>query len=531
MGPIEVKTQVAEAPPTIQEEWLPDAQDGNTQEHNLSLRDAIKLYPKSIFWSMVMSAAIFMEGYDTMLMGNLFGQTTFQRHYGQHVKANKYEIPAKWQAGLSNGSACGQMIGLLLAGWVSERFGFRKTMLAGLSIITALIFIQFFAPSLEVLEVGQVLFGIPMGLFQTLPIVYAMEISPARLQPYLTVWVNSCWAIGHLIGAGILRGVLSIENEWSYKIPFAIQWFWPVLLIPILSFAPESPWWLVRQGRLEEAKVVLRGLRTDERGGLDIDKNVALMVVTIEYERRVNTETSYLACFKGIDLQRTLVPIGIYCIQTLSGNPLRSYSTYFLEQAGLPTTQAFNMTIVNYSLALVGGFAAWALLPIFGRRVIYVWSLVAMLFLMIIIGALGIPQAHSSNTSYSWAIGAILIITSFLYNATMGPLTNTICAEIPSALLRSKVVVLARFCYTISSIIAGVLTPYQLNTSAWNWGAKTGFFWAGGCLISVIFAYFWVPESKDRTTADMDILYGRKLAARHFSRAEVNLVEAVVEKQ
>lgn len=138
------------------------------------------------------------------------------------------------------------------------------------------------------------------------------------------------------------------------------RWVWPVILIPLLSFAPESPWWLVRQGRLEEAKTVLKGLtsKPHQEEGLDIDKKVALMVVTTEYERAVNAETSYLACFKGVDLSRTLIPIGIYCIQTLSGNPLRGYSTYFLEQAGLPSTQAFNMTIVSYSLALLGGFVA-----------------------------------------------------------------------------------------------------------------------------------------------------------------------------
>jgi len=153
-----------------------------------------------------------------------------------------------------------------------------------------------------------------------------------------------------------------------------------------------------------------------------------------------------------------------------------------------------------------------------------------MMLLMLVIGALGIPQAHSTSTTYSWAIGSILIISTFLYNATTGPLTNTLCAEIPSALLRSKVVVLDRFSYAISTIISGVLTPYQLNTDAWNWGAKTGFFWTGGCLISVIFAYFCVPETKDQTTAEMDILFERKMDPGHFSKATVDLVEAVAER-
>jgi SP family general alpha glucoside:H+ symporter-like MFS transporter len=169
----------------------------------------------------------------------------------------------------------------------------------------------------------------------------------------------------------------------------------------------------------------------------------------------------------------------------------------------------------------------WVLLPILSRRTTYVGSLALMLVLMIIIGGVGVPQAVSTNTIYSWVIGITLIVSSFLYNAAMGPLTNTLCCEIPSTLLRSKSVVLARWTYIVTTIVAGTITPYQLNPTAWNWGAKTGFFWAGGCLISVVFAYFCVPETKDRTTAEMDILFERKTSMRGFARAEVNLVEAI----
>lgn len=136
------------------------------------------------------------------------------------------------------------------------------------------------------------------------------------------------------------------------------RWVWPLILVPSLYFAPESPWWLVRRGRLEEAKKVLKRLTSAEQARFDIDKTVSFMVVTTNYERAISAKTSYLACFKGTDLKRTLIAIGVYCIQTLSGNPLRSYSTYFMEQAGFPTTQASNMTIVNYSLALVGGLVS-----------------------------------------------------------------------------------------------------------------------------------------------------------------------------
>ncbi|KAM0255861.1 hypothetical protein ACHAQJ_005366 [Trichoderma viride] len=533
-------------------ERISDAQDANAQEHNLTFFQALSLYPKGVFWSIVMSTAVVMEGYDTKLIGTLFAQPAFQQAFGQEVKPGSYQISAPWQTGLSNGSSAGQLLGLLLAGYVSERFGFRKTMLVGLTTVIGFIFVTFFAPSLAVLEIGQVLFGIPLGLFQTTPVIYALEISPLCLRAYLTNYVNFCWAFGQLIATGILRGVLPMTTQWAYRIP----WFWPIILIPIIFFAPESPWWLVRKGRLQEARAVVERLTSRRNVNFDIDKNIALMVVTTEHERTVNAETTYRACFQGTNLQRTIIVIGIYCIQTLNGNPLRGYSTYFLQQAGLPTTQAFNMTIAGFAVAIVGGFFSvnikpppslttppfsfalyinlddlqktqWVLLPLFGRRTIYFWSLVLMFIIMVLVGALGVPQSISPTPTYAWAIGSLLLVSSFLYNCSIGPLTNTLCSEIPSSLLRSKSVVLARWTYAVSTIVAGVLTPYQLNPTAWNWSAKTGFFWAGGCLISIVFTYFWVPEPKDRTTAELDILFERKVSPRHFSKTPVDLTQAI----
>lgn len=80
-----------------------------------------------------------------------------------------------------------------MAGIVSEKIGFKKTMLGALALITALIFIPFFAPSVEVLQVGQVLMGIPWGAFQALTTAYAVEVTPVHLRAYLTTYVNLCW--------------------------------------------------------------------------------------------------------------------------------------------------------------------------------------------------------------------------------------------------------------------------------------------------------------------------------------------------
>jgi SP family general alpha glucoside:H+ symporter-like MFS transporter len=157
-----------------------------------------------------------------LLLANLYASPAFAKHYGSPTDDPKhpYEIPVRWQAGMSNGAAAGQIIGLLINGVVSERFGYRKTMIASLVAITTFIFIPFFAESLSILALGEVLCGMPWGVFQTLTTVYASEVCPTQLRAYLTTYVNLCWVFGQLIGSGVLRAHALGTDKWSYKLPF-----------------------------------------------------------------------------------------------------------------------------------------------------------------------------------------------------------------------------------------------------------------------------------------------------------------------
>lgn len=145
-----------------------------------------------------------------------------------------------------------------------------------------------------------------------------------------------------------------MDAPWAYRVPFAIQWAWPLPLLVGVYLAPESPWWLVRQNRLDDARAVVRRLTTRSNTQFDVEKNVALMALTTEHERESNSSTGFAACFKGTDLRRTIIVTGCYCMQVLSGSTLRAFATYFMQQAGLPTDKAFNMTIVAYALGLAG---------------------------------------------------------------------------------------------------------------------------------------------------------------------------------
>jgi SP family general alpha glucoside:H+ symporter-like MFS transporter len=81
----------------------------------------------------------------------------------------------------------------------------------------------------------------------------------------------------------------------------------------------QSPWWLVRKGRIEEAKKTLRWMVSAKDTDYDVDRNVAMMIHTNAHEKAVSAETSYKSLFTGVDLRRTEITCGVWLIQVTCG--------------------------------------------------------------------------------------------------------------------------------------------------------------------------------------------------------------------
>jgi MFS transporter, SP family, general alpha glucoside:H+ symporter len=504
------------------EDLVHEAREASSEEHRMGLWESLKLYPKATAWSVLLSTAVIMEGYDVVLMGSFYAFPQFQKKYGV-LTPKGYQLTAAWQSGLSNGAGVGEIIGLFINGWASERFGYRKTMIAALTSCIGFIFIAFFAKNVQMLQVYEILMGIPWGIFQTLTTTYASEVCPVHLRAYLTTYVNLCWIIGQLIASGVLRGLLNRPDEWSYRIPFAVQWVWPVPLIIGIYFAPESPWWLVRKGRTQDAvKSVTRLTTKGNNDSFDAEKTVAMMVHTHQLELKRAEGSSWLDCFKGVELRRTEIACITWSIQNCCSS-FQGYSTYFFEAAGVPTTSAFDLSMGLYAMGFAGNILSWFCMKWFGRRTMYIWGLIIMDLCLLSIGFAGI--APLTNKGAAWAVSILLLLETFFYDVTVGTVCYSLVPELSSNRMRTKTIVLARNLYNVVGIINGVLVPHMINDTAWNWGAKAGLFYGGIVFLCLIWTYFRLPEPKGRTYAEIDMLFEMKVPARKFKTTEVDPFE------
>ncbi|KAK8070578.1 general substrate transporter [Apiospora hydei] len=400
-----------------------EAQAGNIDEHATTVREALMNHRWAVMWSLTVSMSVIMEettngtatypGYDTILMGNFLGFPAFQKQFGEdHGGEAGYQVTAAWhfadgilpESALWGGSIAGCIIGVFINGYLISQFGFKRVFLASLLLMTAFIFPSFFGKTPAVQTVGQVLCGVPWGIFATIGPAYASEILPLALRSYLTAYVNMCFAIGQFIGAGVIQGLLKRNDEWSYRIPFAVQWVWPVPLFVICLFMPESPWWLVQKGRLEEAEQVLRRVTC----GPQRDKapqTLAMMVHTNAIEHEIEAGSSYLDCFRGSHRRRTEIACVSFAGQVLAGSQFAYSGTYFFQQAGMGAEDAYKLGLGGTAIAFVGTILSWFLMRRVGRRTIYLSGMSGIVAYLFTIGIL-----TTSSPQHRRRLGAILAL-------------------------------------------------------------------------------------------------------------------------
>jgi SP family general alpha glucoside:H+ symporter-like MFS transporter len=200
-----------------------------------------------------------------------------------------------------------------------------------------------------------------------------------------------------------------------------MQWMWPLPLFIGVAFAPESPWWLVRKGRIEEAKkALLRLTSLNRETDFDADETIDMMRHTTELEKEITTGASYLDCFRGTDLRRTEIVCMVWAMQNLSGNSFSNYSTYFLEQAGLDQSTSYSFAMGQYAINCVGVFGAWGLMAAgLGRRTLFLNGLCGLCVALFVMGFLGlVPEAHAQAASL--ATGVMMIVWALFYQLSVG---------------------------------------------------------------------------------------------------------------
>ncbi len=163
---------------------------------------------------------------------------------------------------------------------------------------------------------------------------------------------------------------------------------------------------------------------------------------------------------------------------------------------------------------------SWILTTYLGRRTIYLWG---SAFNCILLVALGVAASVGGSTAASLAQASLGLIVSVLFCLGPAPASWVIIGETSSIRLRPLTTGVGRASYYAVNIPCIFLASYMLNPDQANLGGRCGYVWAGTAFVCLAMAYVFLPEMKNRSYREIDILFNRHVPARKWKGTVVDI--------
>lgn len=401
----------------------------------------------------------------------------------------------------------GCIIGVAFAGELSDRFGRKK-----LLMLSALLFLCSAigtAGSIDytLLILARMMGGMGVGVASIVAPLYISEIAPAAIRGRLVTCYQLAITAGILVAYLTNAGLLSLSLTYQHQSLgellnyIVIQEVWrsmlglgviPSLLFLIgLCFVPESPRWLIYQGREQEGINIL----TRISGSASAAADVFLLKKTPKQE-----SGSYKELFAKEMRRPLLIGLLLPLFSQFSGiNAIIYYGPRILNDAGINITNALAGQIIfglaNFLFTLI---AVWKVDQM-GRRPLYIIGSVGATISLFFTGWCFYSGA---TNSIALVISIILFLACFAFS--IGPLKFVIASEIFPTRIRGRAMGLSIMVMWIADTIVGQLTPLLLGSAG---AAVTFWFFASCCLVSFIVVCKMVPETKGKSLEEVQDIF------------------------
>jgi MFS transporter, SP family, major inositol transporter len=391
----------------------------------------------------------------------------------------------------------GAAIGALVGGRLSDRFGRRHNILV-LAIVFALGTIGcVLAPSWPVLAAFRFVLGLAVGGASATVPVYLAEVAPFERRGSLVSRNELMIVVGQFSAFVINAIIFNVWGEW--------QGIWRVmLLVAVLpAFAlffgmlrmPESPRWLVSQGRDDDALAVLMQVRTPERAREEMAEVHRLAAEEAE------SKTGGAADL-GVRWVRRLILLGagLGAFQQFTGiNSIMYYGTQLLGDAGFSASAAIIANTLNGLVSVLGVLTGLVLMNRVDRRKLLLvgFALTTTFHLLVGLSALLLPD----GTAKAYFILVFVVLFVFSMQGTIGPLVWLILSEIFPLKIRSFAIGVSILVLWLANALVSLAFPPVVEGIGI---ASTFFIFVVLGLFALWFVYKVVPETRGRSLEQLE---------------------------
>jgi len=384
----------------------------------------------------------------------------------------------------------GAIIGAFGSGILTDKYGRKKILIVVALFFAVSCVLTALAGSSVIFITARLAGGLAVGAASVLSPMYVAEVAPPGIRGKLVAIYQLTIVVGILCSYMINYWLVGLEDNWRWM--FATGVFPSILFFVLLFYIPESPRWLYRAGRKNEALTVLTRIGGESLAEAEIS----------EIAESVKPDSSSVSpgeLFKPAYRKVMLAGFFLAVLVQISGiNTIIDYAPKILLASGVEIKSALLQTSLVGLINFLFTFVAILLIDKVGRRMLYLVGSMGMVVTLLLLAA----SFHLEMQGTFTLIFILLFIAFFA--SCIGPVFWTLVSEIFPNRIRGKAVAFASFTQWIFNFLVVLLFPHFLLSIG---GAATFLFLALMSFLQWLLTYLYVPETKGKSLEEIEQLW------------------------
>ncbi|KAG8428193.1 hypothetical protein J3459_005980 [Metarhizium acridum] len=485
---------------------------------------AHKLYRRTLLNTVcvVAGVSIFFFGYDQGLMGGVNTTRNYAESMGFGHWDEEQQLVVVDKPLLQGGIVAvyylpGTLVGCLLGGWLGDKYGRITTI--GLACLWSVFAaaLQSAAQNANWMFCARVLNGIGTGILNAITPVWATETAAHTSRGQFVAFEFTLNIFGVVVAYWLEFGTSKYKDPNSsfiWRFPVAFQIVPLILLFIIIWFMPESPRWLVKVGREDEARFILQRLRGSEgEEGEQAEAELQDIINIRNLEEETSNQQSYLHMFFGIGSgklhtgRRVQLVIWLQILQEWIGIAgITIYGPQIFTIAGISASDRLWVSGVNNVTYMFATLICVFTLDRIGRRWTLYWGSVGQGICMFVAGGLARATINAGNGNRA-QIGGAATFFVFLYTAIFGATWLTVPWLYPAEIFPLQVRAKGNAWGVVGWSIGNGWCVLLLPTIFDKLNEKTLYIFGGVNVLTIFVVWALYPESNQRTLEEMDLVF------------------------
>ncbi|KAL6405205.1 Lactose permease [Ilyonectria robusta] len=404
-----------------------------------------------------------------------------------------------------------KILGLVPASMISDKWGRKMPMYLGLVALLVGPAVQASSQNLPMFIVSRGMIGFATVFPQVSCPILVSELAYPTHRGKLTALYNTFFYFGAIGAAWITYGTFKIQSTWAWRIPSALQAAIPFIQLLFIYWVPESPRWLIANGKRDEAvKILTKWHAAGQEFSPLVEYEVAQIEKALEMERNQESHASWVTLVRTAPMRRrTLLAFILGFFSQWNGiSVVTYYLTLVLNTIGI--TAVKDQTLINGLLQIfnfaAAVFAGAMMVDRFGRRRLLLLSTAGLCLSYVAWTALTSHFVSTHDQSAGRAVVALIFIAFFFYDIAWTPLPQAYTIEIFPFTTRSRGLTTELTSSYVGLICAQLINPVGLAAIGWRYYIVFCCILAG--LTTAI--YFLFPETKGRTLEQITEIFDGK---------------------